>query len=185
MRTIDDIIKEEINEAVDNIIFQVLGRSAERIQSFIPYIERCRNQASEQVIAAFLGELKYFGEQLVLKINQCVKDRNLNEANNNGMASAPTGNPFQDIVNSFIRGFNNTRNIFDTNSNNDNGNDNEHSYAANSTTLYKLIYQTYPALFKKYQSLDNQSNGALSQMNYPRRLFDEVNYVKSCIDQSR
>ena len=35
MRTIDDIIKEEINEAVDNIIFQVLGRSAERIQSLM------------------------------------------------------------------------------------------------------------------------------------------------------
>ena len=191
MRTIDDIIKEEINEAVDNIIFQILGRSAERIQNFIPYIEKCRNQASEQAIAAFLGELQYFGEQLVLKLRQCAKDRNLNEANNNGMASVPTGNPYQDFANGFWRGFDKPWNLFDTNPNNDydngndNGNGNGYTYTAKNTTLYKLIYQTYPALFKKYQSLDNQYNGALSQMNYPRRLFDEVNYVKSCIDQSR
>ena len=107
------------------------------------------------------------------------------------MASVPTGNPYQDFANGFMRGFNNTWNLFDTNPDNDNYNDNGNgngngdTYTAKSTTLYKLIYQTYPTLFKKYQSLDNQYNGALSQMNYPRRLFDEVNYVKSCIDQSR
>lgn len=183
MRTIDAIIKEEINEAVNNIIFQILERSAERIKEFIPRIEDYRNQTSVQPIVAFLDELSYFGEQLVIKLHQCAKDKNLNEANNNGMASISTSNPISAFQNGFIRWFHQAPNLFTvpTPSSNNDG----FAYTAGSISLYELIYQIYPSLSKKYQNLDQQYNGILAQMNYPRRLLDEVDYVKRSIDQMR
>lgn len=183
MRTIDAIIKEEINEAVNNIIFQILERSAERIKGFIPRIEDYRNQTSVQPIVAFLDKLSYFGEQLVIKLHQCAKDKNLNEANNNGMVTPPNPNPVSALYNGFKRGYLQAKNLFTVPTPSSHNND--FAYTAGSISLYELIYQIYPSLSKKYQNLDQQYNGILAQMNYPRRLLDEVDYVKRSIDQMR
>ena len=65
-----------------------------------------------QPIVAFLDKLSYFGEQLVIKLHQCAKDKNLNEANNNGMVTPPNPNPVSALYNGFKRGYLQAKNLF-------------------------------------------------------------------------